>query len=72
MVQQSSSGCSRPMWFVMLFHSVLVVLRCSRLVKVVGNCFALLQDAMGGLLYDCSSCFKLWSGCFRCLGGFRL
>ena len=39
-----TSGCVRPLWLVMLFHVVLVVLRCSRLVKVVGNCFTLFQD----------------------------
>ena len=48
------------MWFVMLFQIVLVVFRCSKLVTVVGNCFALFQDAMGGfgLLYDDSSCSR--------------
>ena len=57
MGQPSSSGSIRPMWFVMLFQILLVILRCSRLVKVVGNCVALLQDAMGGsgLFYDDSS-----------------
>ena len=57
MGQPSSSGIIRPMWFVMLLQIVLVFLRCSRLVKVVGNSFALLQDDLGGsgLFYDDSS-----------------
>ena len=36
-VNKKPSGCIRPLWFVKI---VLVVLR------VVGNCFALLQDVM--------------------------
>ena len=51
----------------MLFQIVLVVLRCSKLVTVVGNCFALYAMGGFGLLYDDSSCsrcvevvFVLW------------
>ena len=58
----------------MLFQIVLVVLRCSKLVTVVGNCSALFQDAMRGfgLLYDDPSCSRCVEVVFGVFCGFRL
>ena len=74
MGQPSSSGSIRPMWFVTLYQTVLVVLRCSRLVKVVGNSFALLQDDLGssGLFFDDSSSLLFVEVVLGVFCGFRL
>ena len=74
MGQPSSSSSIRPMWFVTLFQTVLVVLRCSRLVQVVGNCFALFQDDLGssGLFYDDSSSLLFVEVVLGVFCGFRL